>query len=105
MPKIGDLMAVIGTYQLPQTGEEKTQWLKCGALFKKANGKMSVKLEALPVGQEGSGLWLNVFESRGDQNPQRQGQNTRPTPPQQASAAQPPAPVTHSDFADDDIPF
>jgi hypothetical protein len=40
--------------------DSKTFWSKCGILLKKDDGKISLKLESLPVGEWDG--WLSVFE-------------------------------------------
>jgi hypothetical protein len=61
MFKVGDLMASLGKYRDRQTQEEKTRWMKCGALLKRDDGSQVVKLDAIPT--EFSG-WLSVFEDK-----------------------------------------
>ena len=46
------------------TGEEKTQWVKCGVVFEK-DGKTSILLEMLPVGVQGP-MWFSIMEPRND---------------------------------------
>ena len=48
-------------YAQPATdGSNKSHWLNCGVLVVKEDGKMSLKLNCLPVG-ECTG-WFGVFE-------------------------------------------
>lgn len=75
-------------------GEEKTAWTPIGKLFIKDDGKMSVKLEALPLPNEKGEVWLSVFEPRpkdGQQTPHNAAKSN-------GYQAAPPA-------IDDDIPF
>jgi sulfur relay (sulfurtransferase) DsrC/TusE family protein len=89
MPKLYDLSAPNGTYVDRETGEEKTSWIRCGAVIEKANGKKAVKLEALPIEFNG---WLNCTEPR--------------SPVQQAAkSAGQPDPYAHPDDPNDSIPF
>lgn len=67
MPVTHELMARAGSYT-DRGGNEKTRWQKCGILIEK-DGRLSVKLEALPIGFDG---WLSCFEPRQDDKPQRQ---------------------------------
>jgi len=67
MPVTHELMARAGSYT-DRDGNEKTRWQKCGILIEK-DGRLSVKLEALPIGFDG---WLSCFEPRQDDKPQRQ---------------------------------
>jgi hypothetical protein len=71
--KVGDIMAPIGKYL--KDGEEKTSWLKCGALLETDKG-FRIKMDALPV-VIGEG-WFQVFEPRDDKQSQ-----SRPSAPQQ----------------------
>ena len=103
MNKVGDLCAKTGTYKDRTTGEEKSSWKNCGALFMRDDGSHVVKLESLPVGQFSG--WLNVFEPREGNLGASARPNTTPTPPQQASARPGPPAVANGAFADDDIPF
>lgn len=64
MPVTHELMARAGSYT-DRDGNEKTRWQKCGILIEK-DGKLSVKLEALPIGFDG---WLSCFEPRQDDKP------------------------------------
>ena len=43
--------------------EGRAIWLRCGVLIEKENGKMSVKLDTVPVSGEWDG-WLVVSERR-----------------------------------------
>ncbi len=43
--------------------EGRAIWLRCGVLIEKENGKMSVKLDAVPVSRQWDG-WLVVSERR-----------------------------------------
>jgi len=123
MPKIFDVMAPIGKYNDPNTGQEKTRWLKCGMIVKTQAGKMALKLDAMPVAPvtEEGGLWLQLFAPNQDSNnlktanapaegfrqaaPPMQGAPVPQAPaPAQAPAAAP-ATAGFNAFADDDIPF
>ena len=85
--KLYDLSYPLGTYTDSKTGEEKTRWLRVGAVIKKSNGKLSAKIDALPTDFNG---WLNVAEPR---QPHEQA----------AQTAQAQAPVQNN--IDDDPPF
>jgi len=70
--KIGNVVAAGGKYI--QGGEEKTRWLRCGALLETDKG-MRIKLDSLPVGEWDG--WLAVYpEDEG----QRQGVEKKPAP-------------------------
>jgi len=49
-------------YGQSNENKEKTQWLKVGVLIEKEDGKMRIKLDAIPVGNWDG--WLNVFEKK-----------------------------------------
>jgi hypothetical protein len=56
-----------GTYK-NQNGEEKTNWIKIGAVFETEKG-VSMKMESVPVSWDG---WISFFEPRpkDDKKPQ-----------------------------------
>ena len=58
---------VSGTYKT-QTGEEKPNWIKVGAVFETPKG-LSLKLESVPVSWDG---WIKFFEpkAKDDKKPQ-----------------------------------
>jgi hypothetical protein len=60
MPKLFDLMYPGGQYT-DREGQEKTRWLKCGAVIETKDGKKKVKLESLPVEFNG---WLECFANQ-----------------------------------------
>jgi hypothetical protein len=87
---VGDLMYPNGKYIHRESGDERTQWLKCGGVFKSDDGKMSVKIDAMPTVMESQ--WFQVFTPREDVNSQRSAPAAKPAP-------------TQKDFEQDDIPF
>lgn len=48
---------MVGEYK-DANGETKARWLTCGAVFEKDNGKLSLKIDCIPVNFDG---WLNLF--------------------------------------------
>ena len=84
---IGRVCAPTGKYI--KDGEEKTRWATCGVLMQTDKG-YRIKLETIPVGGEGQGLWFSVFE---DDQGGRQG--SAPKTPSAASQG----------GGDGDIPF
>ena len=67
MSKLYDVMYPNGKYNDPETGQEKTRWMKCGMIVATQAGKVALKLDALPANpspnQNGEGgLWLQCFE-------------------------------------------
>ena len=101
MAKLYDVMAPIGKYNDPNTGQEKTRWLKCGMVVQTQAGKMALKLDAMPVAPvtEEGGLWLQLFEPNQPSDnlhtanaPQGQPQGFRQQPQQPAPQQGVPAP-------------
>ena len=56
---IGRVCAPTGKYI--KEGEEKTSWARCGVLLQTEKG-FRIKLDTIPVGGEGQGIWFSVFE-------------------------------------------
>ena len=84
---IGRICAPTGKYL--KDGQEKTRWATCGVLMQTEKG-YRIKLETIPVGGEGQGLWFSVFED--DEGGSKGSQAQTPS-----RGAQKPD--------DDDIPF
>lgn len=57
------VMASTGEYT-DRDGQTKKRWQQCGAVFEK-DGRLSLKLESLPVGPDWSG-WFSLFEPDND---------------------------------------
>ena len=55
-----DVVATIGTYKGPD-GAEKKQYAKCGTAFTGEDGRLSIKLQCVPVSPEWSG-WFSLYE-------------------------------------------
>lgn len=68
--KVYDVIAVTGEYQ-NNFGETKKRYQKCGVVFQGERG-LSMKLEALPVGNEWNG-WLFLAEPRDNREQSRGG--------------------------------
>lgn len=87
MTKTHDIVATIGSYK--KDGEEKKRYHNCGSMFTEPDGRMSIKLDAVPVGPEWSG-WLSCY-------PTDKAEGKRPSP----------SPSTRSQQSEDgdDIPF
>ena len=73
---IGDICAPTGKYI--KEGEEKTSWAKCGVALQTEKG-IRLKIDVMPVGGDGQGIWLSVFEKR------EQGQGSAPKASSQAT--------------------
>ena len=104
--KVFDLVATVGSYK-DASGNEKKKYTQCGAVFQQEDGRMSAKIETLPVGSEWSG-WLSFMEPRqqGQQGAQQQHQAPQY---RQAPQAAKPMPVfempTDANENEDKIPF
>lgn len=92
MKKKYDVVATNGEYKDRQTGETKKRYVNVGSVFEDDQGRLSMKLDAFPVGQEWSG-WLSFYEPKGREQQQ-------PSQQQQPKLAQP-----SDDDDGDDIPF
>jgi len=57
-----EAVATIGKYTDRQ-GNEKKRYLNVGTVFEDDQGRLSLKLDAIPVGQEWSG-WISFFEPK-----------------------------------------
>ena len=67
----GDLVFSTGEYE--KDGETKKRWSKAGAVFQDSEtGNMSIKFEAMPVG-EWSG-WMKIFKNDRNDKPMPQAQ-------------------------------
>lgn len=62
MRKKYDAVATIGTYRT-KAGEEKKKYLTCGAVFEGDDGRLSMKLDAIPASPEWTG-WVAFYEPR-----------------------------------------
>ena len=95
MSKLYDVTVPNGTYT-DRNGQEKTAWLRVGAVIENKNGNLNLILNAIPApvtGREKLAWMMNPFPVE-----QRQEQ------PQQASAQQEPQ-QSGGDTFSDDIPF
>lgn len=107
-----DVIANAGEYTDGQ-GQQKKRWVKCGSAFTQDDGRISIKLDAVPVGPDWSG-WLSLAVPQeqghgGGQQAQRsQAQPTqggfRPQLRPMARQQMPPAQPTQ-EIGEDDIPF
>lgn len=95
MKKKYDAKATIGKYRNAQ-GEEKKRYITVGAVFEDDQGRMSLKLDAVPCSPEWSG-WVAFYE------PNPEGYQQRPAPQKSGPSRQAMAPVISDE--DDDIPF
>ncbi len=72
-----DVVAVTGTYQDPNTGQEKKKYVTCGKVIENDKG-FSLKLDVVPINSEG---WFGLFtpkkKNNGDGNGNRQNDYAR----------------------------
>lgn len=86
-----DAVCTIGKYTDRQ-GNEKKRYVTVGSVFEDEQGRLSLKLDAVPVGQEWSG-WVSFYEPKAKE----------PSPLTEHSQAKANAYVADGD--DGDIPF
>ena len=113
-----EAVAIIGTYTA-SNGAEKKRYLNVGTVFENDDGRLSLKLDAVPVGQEWSG-WISFFEPKEREQGKQQrpaqdahnqskanGYQPQPDLPQdrRTSPGMPPAPKGDDSDEVDDIPF
>lgn len=60
MKKKYDAVATIGEYTT-KTGEKKKRYTTVGSVFEDDSGRLSLKLDSVPVGQAWSG-WVSFYE-------------------------------------------
>lgn len=89
-----DIVATVGTYT-DREGNEKKRYQKCGIAMTDEDGRLSLKLEAMPVTPDWSG-WLNLYPKKDYDAPQRQN-----TPPMEPIRQQP----AGATAGHDEIPF
>ena len=70
--KIYDATITTGEYQNAQ-GEQKKSYLKVGTLFQYEDGGLSLKLDAVPVGNGNINFYERKPKEQGYQQPQQQG--------------------------------
>lgn len=64
MPIVYEVTAAGEKYQA-KDGTEKTKWIKMGSVIQTKTGKMSLKIESIPVGWDG---WASLMEPRQDES-------------------------------------
>lgn len=62
MRKKYDAVATIGSYR-NKAGEEKKRYITCGSVFEGDDGRLSLKLDAVPTSPEWTG-WVAFYEPR-----------------------------------------
>lgn len=101
--KIYDAAASTGEYKDRQTGETKKRWQNVGAVFEGDDGRLSLKLETIPVGPGWSG-WISFFPPKDERREQpRNDRQERQQSPHLQKQEQ--APANYGPDTEDDIPF
>ncbi|MEN9534781.1 MAG: hypothetical protein RLZ22_276 [Verrucomicrobiota bacterium] len=100
MTKRYDAVATIGEYTNKQ-GEKKKRYLTVGAVMEGNDGRMALKLDALPTNPDWTG-WIAFYEPK-----QQDGYQQRPAAPQRQERAPMPYQGQAGGSLDeeDDIPF
>lgn len=65
-----EALATTGEYKDRQTGETKKRYTRVGSVFEQDDGRLSLKLDCVPVGQGWSG-WISFFPPRDRDQPQQ----------------------------------
>lgn len=78
MKKAYDAVATVGKYTDRQ-GNEKKRYVTVGAVFEDDQGRMSLKMDAVPCSHEWSG-WISFYEPKEREQPRQQS----PAPRQDA---------------------
>lgn len=60
--KTHDAVATVGTYK-DRNGNEKKRYINIGSVFTDDDGRLSLKLDSVPVGPEWSG-WVSFYEPK-----------------------------------------
>lgn len=94
------IVATVGKYKDRQTGEEKKRYLLCGVAFTDEQGRISLKIDAMPVSPEWSGfLLLYPLNDDRQEAPARQQQRQAP---RQTSRPKPPGTIEYPQPQDGD---
>ncbi len=93
-----EAVATIGEYK-DRNGETKKRYVNLGKVFEDDQGRLSLKLDTIPVGPNWSG-WVSFYEPKDRQEPGRDrspGDSVKPSGqrPERATEGQ-------SDFVEDD---
>lgn len=96
-----EVTATVGTYKDAQ-GNEKKRYQRCGSVFENDKGHLSMKLDAIPTGNEWSG-WFSFFEPKERESDRRQGPG-RDVSAAEAMGKKPP-PSDYDESDESSIPF
>ena len=98
-----DVVATTGEYTDRQSGEKKKSYTKVGAAFTDDQGRISIKLDLVPVGPDWSG-WLSLYEPKPrDGEPRQQTGRTVQSRPAPRPSQQPRQQRAADDFGDGPI--
>ena len=56
--------ANVATGKYTKDGQEKTRWMKVGAVIERSSGTMAMKLDVIPLPNEKGQVWIELFEPR-----------------------------------------
>jgi len=87
-----DVTATVGSYT-NREGDEKKRYVNVGKAFTDDSGRISIKLETIPVGPDWSG-WLSLYpaKTREEREETNRGNASNPKPPKEDDDAIPFAP-------------
>lgn len=84
--KTHDIVATIGKFKDRATGDEKKRYLNVGTLFTDEQDRLTIKIEAMPIGLEWSG-WLSCYPvERNNQRDRDHAYRTQQPPPRDDTA-------------------
>jgi len=98
MKKKYDAVATVGKYT-NKDGDEKKRYLNVGTVFENEEGRLSMKLEALPIGTEWTG-WVSFYEPKGNDDSTRKMHGSEPRRTAAGGVA-----VDRDFDMDSDVPF
>ena len=84
-----------------KNGEEKTAWKNIGTMFIKDDGKMSIKLDMIPIDWDGNAMIFDREPKKEQYQPQQQQPNSYDRPAPKVTVM----PVQQADMSQDEIPF
>lgn len=97
-----EAVATVGKYRDKATGEEKKQFSRVGTVFESEDGRLSLKLDTIPIGPGWSGF-IQFYDPKPYEGGERQ--SDRMPPERRASHGMPPAPAATNDDEDENLPF
>lgn len=98
------IVATVGKYNDRTTGEEKKRYLTVGTAFTDDQGRISLKLEAMPVTPEWSG-WLSLYPLDEDRERHPVTRTGARKYPGNGRSEAPPSRTTQPTNDDDDLTF